>query len=941
MNRVRGAAGDKPDLMGIMGDVEGEAEADEDSEEAEDDSEPEVSTLVLFDRLHRPQAATTHAGRLHTSFHRVISFPLCHCLVLLLCAPLSLRRDRYSLPGRKWFEGYDEGNKRFYYHNSETGESIWTKPDAPFVPYTADADSEEEETDEGGEEETFVPYNPDGDSEEEETEDEEEETDEEGEAPEEARPEPAKTPVETTPEPANVKKAATMETVQTDESLPAAPAATAAVAKPEVVAPPQAPATGMTALEKMRQQMAAATQNFNDTKARTDPQNPKRGSADTSASTGVANGNPFDEPAAVNTASTVPAVDDDDKAQSSIEASPAANKPNMRKVTASAPALASTPPPAPPASSQPQRQTAPKSPAPPNRDPRRGKSFVERSQADAEGRALKMKKRREAEHRKLLQAASRSGAMSAKTRAILKKKGILKQDVNQVIERLYNWDATTKKRIEEQTKRYNEIDSATGKPLFSPDISASKAKKMANKSAPNTPGSPARPRTESDAATVSLFQNIFERKLRSASQPPSRASPDKVTKAPSGVAVPLSSSAVKMNQRSVAMFHGRIDADVKLLFELYKNRQDRLDSDSLMRVLQGLDVVTEDQALSSRVAQWLKRLFVLLRYTSAGYGEGAQEDCDDLDEQGIDLESTMRFVKEVILGPSLNSPAVKQTERERLDGQGLTVDALAADEEKELAYRFHEVYTINSLNRKVRLNDERRSVTSARRVGDEPPDKPHLMSKGSKKILDKLESERGQEMHDSHKKEEEKTAMLRKKLEEEEDRHCTFTPELCPGSKKRAAVRNYKDVFTKLHNDKPGEKFIAANVTTEEKEFQDHATFQPENFSREFFKNTQQHEQALLLDEDEAEAAAEAEAEAAAAAAVAAMPSSPGFKPVSAKKVLSAKVAMSQSGHLERMRKAREKQAKVRCCSTHPCARMCSRTRTLTFTLTLRSRYPP
>ena len=119
-----------------------------------------------------------------------------------------------------------------------------------------------------------------------------------------------------------------------------------------------------------------------------------------------------------------------------------------------------------------------------------------------------------------------------------------------------------------------------------------------------------------------------------------------------------------------------------------------------MRVLQGLDVVTEEQALSSRVAQWLKRLFVLLRYTSTSYSP--QED-DDLDEQGIDLESTMRFVKEVILGPSLNSPApIRPTERERLDGQGLTVDVLAADEEKELAHRFHELYTINSLNRKVR-----------------------------------------------------------------------------------------------------------------------------------------------------------------------------------------------------------------------------------------------
>ena len=294
----------------------------------------------------------------------------------------------------------------------------------------------------------------------------------------------------------------------------------------------------------------------------------------------------------------------------------------------------------------------------------------------------------------------------------------------------------------------------------------------------------------------------------------------------------------------------------------------------------------------------------------------------------------MRFVKEVILGPSLNSPAVKQTERERLDGQGLTVDALAADEEKELAYRFHEVYTINSLNRKVRLNDERRSVTSARRVGDEPPKKPHLMSKGSKKIMEKLESERGHEMHDSHRKEEEKTAKLRKKLEDEEDRHCTFTPELCPGSKKRAAVRNYKDVFTKLHNDKPGEKFVAANETTEEKEFKDHATFQPENFSREFFKETQEQEQALL-DEDEgaeAEAAAEAQAEAAAAAAA---PSSPAIRPVSAKKIVSAKVAMSQSGHLDRMRKAREQQAKVRCRSTSLCVRMRTRMCKSTATLTL------
>ena len=88
MNRVRGAATDKPDLMDIMGDVEGEAEPDgdsEDSQEEEEDSGPEVSTLVPFDRPHRPWAAATNPGPLHISFS---SRSLLPPLTLLLSAPL-------------------------------------------------------------------------------------------------------------------------------------------------------------------------------------------------------------------------------------------------------------------------------------------------------------------------------------------------------------------------------------------------------------------------------------------------------------------------------------------------------------------------------------------------------------------------------------------------------------------------------------------------------------------------------------------------------------------------------------------------------------------------------------------------------------------------------------------------------------------------------------
>ena len=70
-----------------------------------------------------------------------------------------------------------------------------------------------------------------------------------------------------------------------------------------------------------------------------------------------------------------------------------------------------------------------------------------------------------------------------------------------------------------------------------------------------------------------------------------------------------------------------------------------------------LDVVTEEQAVSHRVTQWLKRLFVLLRYSSSGSEPNATKssESDNHNEPGIDLERTMHFVKEVILGPKLRA----------------------------------------------------------------------------------------------------------------------------------------------------------------------------------------------------------------------------------------------------------------------------------------------
>jgi hypothetical protein len=51
-----------------------------------------------------------------------------------------------------WFEGFDEAHQVFYYFNSLTKESIWEKPDSPFVPYGNDGDSEEEDGEESEDE---------------------------------------------------------------------------------------------------------------------------------------------------------------------------------------------------------------------------------------------------------------------------------------------------------------------------------------------------------------------------------------------------------------------------------------------------------------------------------------------------------------------------------------------------------------------------------------------------------------------------------------------------------------------------------------------------------------------------------------------------------------------------------------------------------------------
>ena len=50
----------------------------------------------------------------------------------------------------EWYEGYDETRDAFYYFNTATEESIWAKPDAPFVPYEEGEDEDEDDGDGSG-----------------------------------------------------------------------------------------------------------------------------------------------------------------------------------------------------------------------------------------------------------------------------------------------------------------------------------------------------------------------------------------------------------------------------------------------------------------------------------------------------------------------------------------------------------------------------------------------------------------------------------------------------------------------------------------------------------------------------------------------------------------------------------------------------------------------
>jgi len=54
--------------------------------------------------------------------------------------------------GIEWHEGWHEAHKRYFYFNKRTQESVWGKPDAPYVPHVPDdSESEEENEDEDDE----------------------------------------------------------------------------------------------------------------------------------------------------------------------------------------------------------------------------------------------------------------------------------------------------------------------------------------------------------------------------------------------------------------------------------------------------------------------------------------------------------------------------------------------------------------------------------------------------------------------------------------------------------------------------------------------------------------------------------------------------------------------------------------------------------------------
>lgn len=129
-----------------------------------------------------------------------------------------------------------------------------------------------------------------------------------------------------------------------------------------------------------------------------------------------------------------------------------------------------------------------------------------------------------------------------------------------------------------------------------------------------------------------------------------------------------------------------------------------MDHYALLNTLKGLDIVTEEQILLPRIEQWLKRLFILLSHPTEISVQNISSN------RGVSLSSVLDFSKATILGPSadVSSKGV-------IPNRALTVDMLAADEERSLASHLHDLYAINTLNRKVRLQDARRKVTTVRR----------------------------------------------------------------------------------------------------------------------------------------------------------------------------------------------------------------------------------
>lgn len=105
---------------------------------------------------------------------------------------------------------------------------------------------------------------------------------------------------------------------------------------------------------------------------------------------------------------------------------------------------------------------------------------------------------------------------------------------------------------------------------------------------------------------------------------------------------------------------------------------------------------------------------------------------------------------------------------------------------------------------------------------------------------------------------------MRRELEEEERAECTFTPQLCPGSQRKAAknlrergmvgsdgeaVPSSDAVFHKLY--KQPTHNTQDPQTSEDKEFDEHCTFKPRNYAAESFSQlaTSAHREKHKIDE--------------------------------------------------------------------------------------------